>query len=90
MGELDERILPCLLLMAGSVEHPIMSTACHQLALCNKSHREHVSSLGGWGFQVMLRVVWKDRKDTKVYIQPNLCKGKCTDSKLEGQTSSPV
>lgn len=31
----------------------------------------------------MLRVVWKDRKDTKVYIQPNLCKGKCTDSKLE-------
>lgn len=38
----------------------------------------------------MLRVVWKDRKDTKVYIQPNLCKGKCTDSKLEGQTSSPV
>lgn len=67
LGELDERILPCLLLMAGSVEHPIMSTACH-----NKAHRGHVSSLGQ-GFQVlMLRVVWKDRKDTKVYIQPNL------------------
>lgn len=31
----------------------------------------------------MLKLVWKDRKDTKVYIQPNLCKGKCTDSKLE-------
>lgn len=28
--------------------------------------------LGDGGFQVMLRVVWKDRKDTKVYIQPNL------------------
>lgn len=32
LGELDERVLPCLLLMARSVEHPVMSTACHNKA----------------------------------------------------------
>lgn len=50
MGELDERILPCLLLMAGSVEHPIMSTACHQLALCKQKPQR--ACFQPWGMGV--------------------------------------
>lgn len=50
MGELDERVLPCLLLMARSVEHPIMSTACHQLALCKQKPQR--ACFQAWGIGV--------------------------------------